>query len=400
MRIAYFSDAYHPRVSGQVHSIDEFGSALAERGHEICVVCPAYPPGRMEGHEDRFRTIRVPSGSALVSGEDRLALPWHSWFVLRQVDDFDPQVVHIHTEFSIGAMGRRYCRSRGLPVLSTCHTHYAMYMEGYLPFLSKRVGREVARAWLRSIYAKDDVIITPSRSIRDEMMGNGIRREFHVVPTGVDNRIFRPRPVEAAEFRKELALARPGFGGSHLLLYVGRIGKEKNIDLLIGALPKVFAHDPSVRLLVVGEGPYREEVRRLVDAQDWAGKVAWMDYQPRSRLPAIYSAADLFVFPSKTETQGLVTVEALLCGTPVVGVDEMGTGEILAGGVGGYLAKDDPEDFASGILGLLEDPALRRAKAEEGLVHARQWSIAALAARLESIYLRMFNVNLGSDPDS
>ncbi|TXT47492.1 MAG: glycosyltransferase [Spirochaetes bacterium] len=396
MRIVFFSDAYHPRVSGQVVSIDEFSHELTERGHEVCIVCPAYPQERMAGHEDRFRTIRVPSGTAFVSGEDRLALPWHSYDVLRQVDDFDPQAVHIHTEFSIGSMGRRYCRSRGLPVLSTCHTHYAMYMEGYLPFLSKRVGLQVARAWLRSIYSRDDLIITPSKSIRDEMIENGIDREFFVIPTGVDDRVFRPRPEEGAEFRKVLARERPGFEGAHLLLYVGRIGKEKNIDLLVRALPRVFAKDPKARLLIVGEGPYREELSQFLASQPLAEKVAWMDYQPRSRLPAIYSAADLFTFPSKTETQGLVTIEALLCGTPVVGVDEMGTGEILAGDVGGFLSKDDPEDYAEGILQLLLDPALRREKSEQGLAHARLWSIPALCDKIEALYHRMFNV--GSDP--
>jgi glycosyltransferase involved in cell wall biosynthesis len=396
MRIAFFSDAYHPRVSGQVVSIDEFSHALTERGHQVCIVCPAYPPDRMAGHNDRYKTIRAPSGTAFVSGEDRLALPWYSYDILRQVDDFDPQVVHIHTEFSIGAMGRRYCRSRGFPVLSTCHTHYALYMEGYLPFLSKRVGIQVARAWLRSIYSRDDLIITPSKSIRDEMIENGIDREYLVIPTGVDDRVFRHRSEEAAEFRKDLALARPGFDTSHLLLYVGRIGKEKNIDLLVRALPRIFAQDPKARLLIVGEGPYREELTQFLAAEQLADKVAWMDYQPRSRLPAIYSAADIFTFPSKTETQGLVTIEALLCGTPVVGVDAMGTGEILAGDIGGYLSKDDPEDYAAGILRLLSDPALRRAKSEQGLAHARKWSISALCDELEVLYRRMFNV--GSDP--
>ena len=389
MRIVFFSDAYHPRVSGQVVSIDEFGHGLVERGHSICIVCPAYPSDRMEGIVDSFSTIRVPSGTAFVSSEDRLALPWFEWHVLRKVDEFKADIVHIHTEFSVGAMGRRYCRSRGFPIISTCHTHYELYMKGYLPFLPERVGKQTARTWLKSIYAHDNMIITPSRSIMEELKGYGIERNFAVIPTGVNNRVFYPRLAEGLAFRQRLEKSNSGFEHAHLLLYIGRIGQEKNIDLLAQALPEIFNEDPLARLLVVGEGPHKTELQASIKAMGLEEKVAWMEYQPRRELPAIYSAACVFTFPSKTETQGLVTIEALLCGTPVVGVNKMGTAEILEGDIGGFLADDDPKDYAEKVLRLIQDPQLRAAKAAEGLAHAQAWTTEKACQRMESLYQSM-----------
>jgi glycosyltransferase involved in cell wall biosynthesis len=172
-------------------------------------------------------------------------------------------------------------------------------------------------------------------------------------------------------------------------LYIGRIGKEKNIDLLASALPEIFGKDPLARLLVVGEGPHKTELQDSIQERGLADKVVWMNYQPRSMLPAIYSAADVFTFPSKTETQGLVTIEALLCGTPVVGVNEMGTAEILEGNKGGFLTEDTPSDYAEKVLQLIQNPELRAAKAAEGLAHAQAWTTVKACRQMETLYHSM-----------
>lgn len=391
MRIAFFSDAYHPRVSGQVFSMDEFCRSLKERGHEICIVCPAYP-GRMNSQPNLFRTIRVPSGSGLVSKEDRLALPWREKEALLELDRFDPQVVHIQTEFSIGAMGRRYCRNRGMPILSTCHTHYELYMKAYLPLLPIGFGSLVVRAWLRAVYANDNLIITPSRCIRDVMTSYGIDKEYAIIPNGVDDRVFHPSPAEAGEFRKDLAARHPGFDKGPLIVYVGRISQEKNLGLLAEAMVFVFDKNPEARLLLVGGGPKKAEFQQIFGAHGHEDRIAWIDYMQRAKLPAIYSAADIVVFPSKTENQSLVTLEAMLCGAPAVGVNRMGTAEIMEGDIGGLLAEDDPADFAEKILRLLVDPALRAEKAAQALDHAKQWTIGTSCDRLEEVYRRLFGL--------
>ena len=388
MRIAFFSDAYHPRVSGQVSSIDEFCKILVKRGHEVRIVCPSYPSGREA--PDPFPCIRVPSGSGIVSDEDRLALPWLAGRALKKLDEFRPQAVHVQTEFTIGTMGRRYCRRRGLPVLSTCHTHYEMYLKEYLPLLPEGPGKTGARLWLRSVYAHDDLIVTPSRNIRDILISFGLNKPYEVIPTGVDEKIFSPQPEEARRLRENLEHAHRGFGKGHLLIYVGRIRREKNLHLLADAFVRIARAVPDANLLFVGEGPLQTELRHFFEAEGLGARVAWEGYMDREELPAYYSAADIFVFPSKTETQGLVTIEAMLCGTPVVGVNRMGTAEILAGDSGGLLAEDDPQDFADKTLSLINDPELRLAKSLQAREHALAWSTASSGDKIENLYFRLF----------
>jgi len=392
VRIAFFADAYHPRISGQVTSLDEFCKGLTKRGHEVRIVCPEYQAERMEGHIDLFPTIRVPSGTAIVSKDDRLGQPWRGYYALKKLKAFDPQVVHIQTEFSIGAMGRRYARRRGFPVLSTCHTHYEMYMKGYFPLLPEFMSRSGARTWLRNIYARDNVIIAPTRIIRDVMKSYGIESEYEVIPTGVDELTFQPRPAQAAAFRRSLAESEPGFNKGCLLVYVGRMGKEKNLDLLAKSMVSIVREAPDTHLLLVGDGPRREELQETFRSLGLSGNVAWRGFMDRDSLPAVYTAADIFVFPSKTEAQGLVTIEAMLCGTPVVGVNMMGSAEILEGDIGGLLADDDAEDFAAKTLALILDPALRAAKAAQAREHAENWTTGRSCDMMENLYKRLFTI--------
>lgn len=390
MRIALFADAYHPRVSGQVASMDEFCKSLTERGHEVCIICPSYPPARMNGQPEPFRTIRVPSGWAIVSEEDRLAIPWRERKAISELDEFDPQVVHVQTEFSIGALGRRYCRRRGIPIMSTCHTYYEMYIKWYLPLLPEFVAKPVVRIWLRNVYAHDELIVTPSQRIRDVMQSYGIDREYAVIPTGVDERIFYPRPMEAKDYRKELEERHPGITKGHLLVYIGRISQEKNLDLLADAMVRILREEPDTHLLLVGDGPRKSEFHQMFRRHGLQNSVLWTGLMPREKLPVVYSAADIFVFPSVTETQGLVTIEAMLCGTPVVGMNRMGTAEILEGDSGGLLAENDAGDFSAKVLTLMRDPALRAKKAAEARERARRWTIGHACDEMEQMYMRIF----------
>jgi len=390
MRIAFFADAYRPRVSGQVASLDEFCRSLTERGHEVCIVCPEYPPERMKGQSEPFKTIRVPSGWAIVSADDRLGLPWKGQRAMRELDEFDPEAVHIQTEFSIGAMGRRYCRKRCLPIMSTCHTFYEMYVKWYLPFLPDFVARPVVKTWMRSVYAHDELIVIPSRRIRDIMLSYGIDKEYAVIPTGVDERIFYSQTEKGKAYRQKLDELWPGVAEGSLLVYVGRISLEKNLEMLADAIRRVFAEDPNAYLAMVGDGPRKAEIQQMFLCKGLKDRVIWTGFVPREELPIVYSAADLFVFPSVTETQGLVTIEAMLCGTPVVGVNKMGTAEIMEGDTGGLLAEDDARDFARQILRLLGDPSLRAEKASQALKHGQNWTIGHLCDEMEKLYLRIF----------
>jgi glycosyltransferase involved in cell wall biosynthesis len=388
MNIVFFADAYRPRVNGVVSSMDEFAKNLQKRGHRVLIVCPSYPEMDEHNNDEPIPTLRVPSLPAVVSSEDRLAKLWYEPEVFRQIDEFKPDVVHVQTEFSIGSMGRRYCRKRGFPVISTCHTHYEMYINNYLHFLPGYIGRTIARTLMRQVFNRDNVIIVPSRQIETVLRRYGVTKEMVWIPNGVDNTLFYPQQERAKALRDRLAEGKPALKDGPILLFAGRLGHEKNVLLLLNAFMRVHNEIPSVSLVFVGNGPVREELQHRVQEAGIDDYVHFTGYVPRTELPLYYSMATLFTFPSVTETQGLVTIEAMLCGTPVVGVNMMGTAEVMAGEKGGLLAENSAKSVAEKILMLLEDPDLLAQKKQEALVQGQRWTIENSCSRLEALYQR------------
>ena len=389
MNIVFFADAYRPRINGVVSSMDEFAKNLQQRGHSVLIVCPSYPELDEMHYDEPVPTLRVPSFPAVVSSEDRLAKLWYEPEVFRQIDVFNPDVVHVQTEFSIGSMGRRYCRKRKLPIVSTCHTHYELYISNYIHVLPPFIGPFVARTLMRTIFNGDSVIIVPSRQIKAVLQRYGITQEMVWIPNGVDNSVFYPQPQAAAELRAKLALQYPSLADSPILLFAGRIGHEKNVHLLLDAFISVHKKIPSASLVYIGNGPALEDLKKRINETGLDSFVHCPGYVPRQELPLYYSMATLFTFPSVSETQGLVTIEAMLCGTPVVGVNEMGTAEVMEGEKGGLLAENSAASFAEKILLLLENPDLLAQKKQEALAQGSLWTIENSCSALETLYRRI-----------
>lgn len=388
MKIVFFSDAYRPRVNGVVSSMDEFAKNLQKRGHEVLIVCPSYPELDELGLEEPIPTLRIPSLPAVVSSEDRVAQLWYEPEVFRQLDAFSPDVVHVQTEFSIGTMGRRYCKKRGYPVISTCHTHWEMYISNYLHFLPPRFNQYIARTLMRKVYNNDTLVIVPSRQIEAVLRRYGVEREMVWIPNGIDNSFFYPQPDGANKLRYDLAEKYPALADGPILLFAGRLGHEKNVLLLLEAFIQVHKEIPNANLVFVGNGPVLGELKDRVHEAGLDPYVHFTGYVPRNELPLYYTMATIFTFPSVTETQGLVTIEAMLCGTPVVGVNKMGTAEVMAGEKGGLLAENSASSVAEKILKLLKDPELLKLKRQEALAQGSLWTIENSCTILENLYRR------------
>jgi len=386
LRIAFFVDAWWPRVNGVISSVDDFNKALKERGHQTIIVAPSY--GKKEDALAlETEVVRIPAVGAIISSEDRIALRGPAAReAIRKVEEFSPDIVHIQTEFTIGGLGRSYARNHGMPVISTCHTYWEMYIRSYVNFVPERFGKFLARTIQKAVYRNDDFIIAPTREIADVFRTYGIDKEFTIIPSGIDERIFKPSPEGASQLRARLAESFPALATGRVILFAGRIAEEKNISRLVKSMALVVAAVPDAILLMVGAGPGIEETKALAAKLGIVERVVFAGYLKRTELPAAYSMAEVFAFPSMTETQGLVTIEAMLCGTPVVGIERMGTAEIMRGDKGGFVTEDETEAYAAPIIRLLEDPVLRAAKSEEARTHGRQWSLDACTDRLEDLY--------------
>lgn len=378
MRVLFVSDVYFPRVNGVSTSIRTFREDLAHLGVETVLVAPEYPGQAPSTEPDmiRIRGARVPGDP-----EDR-RMRWGLLYQALQrlpADDFD--LVHIHTPFVAHYAGVRYARRRGIPCLATYHTFFEEYLHHYVPSLPRRIGRGLARAFTRSQCADVRALVAPSEPLRAVLHEYGVKTPVHVIPTGLPADRFR-----LGDGRRFRALAglppdRP------LVTYIGRVAHEKNIEFLVRSFAQVLKTVPGALLIIAGEGPARETLRRRVAELGLAADVHFAGYLERdTALLDCYAAAAVFVFASRTETQGLVLLEAMAQGTPVVSTAELGTRSILAPACGALVAEEREEPFAASVVRVLTDEGLRRTLSDQGRTYARGWSSAAMASRLVELY--------------
>jgi len=217
--------------------------------------------------------------------------------------------------------------------------------------------------------------------MRAVLTGNGVSTPIHVLPTGLAADRFRAGDGRAFRARAAIDPQRP------LLTYIGRVAHEKNIGFLVEVFRRVLASVPEALLVIAGEGPAREALRQQVAHLGLEGHVHFAGYLERdSALLDCYAAADVFVFASRTETQGLVLLEAMAQGVPVVSTAELGTRSILVPGSGALVVPEQQQEFAAAVVRVLSDAGVREELAARGRVYARNWSSAAMARRLAELY--------------
>ena len=377
MRILFVSDVYFPRVNGVSTSIRTFRADLARQGVDSILIAPEYPGAAADGKPG---IIRVPSGRVPRDPEDRrfLGAPLRRVLSLELAARVD--LVHIHTPFIAHYAAARFARVHRLPVVATYHTYFEDYLHHYVPVLPRRMGRFIARHFTRSQCADVSALLAPSAQMRDALLAYGVDTPIEVLPTGLPAESYLRG--NGARFRESFGLpaTRP------LLLYVGRVAHEKNIDFLLRMFVRLRERRPDALLVIAGEGPAREHLGRLARDLDIDSQVRFIGYLDRvTELPDCYAAGDVFVFASRTETQGLVLLEAMAQGTPVVSVAELGTRSILTPGCGAFVAPEDETVFATAVNEALalgpDDPRRARLRA-----HADTWASQFMARRLVTFY--------------
>jgi len=345
MRIGLVSDTYIPQVNGVTTVVRRIVSLLRAQGHEALVVAPRYPGAA--GSPDP-RELRIPSLAFPLYPDIRMSLP-----PFRQVADFfdasPPDVIHVHTEGALGLAGRRYARRQGVPLVTSYHTNFPEYSRHYgAGFLESAVWR-----WLQWFHRSARVTFTPGEATRDELVRRGIGHAA-LWGRGVDPHFFHPGRRDHS-WRRWLA----GGDDTVIVLHVGRLAHEKNLGVLIEAWRQARAAlGQRATFVVAGEGP---EAQRIESRLPF---VRLLGFLPREDLATLYASADVCVFPSHTETCGLVALEAMAAGTAVIAADAGGFRESLYGGTTGLLVPaHEARSYRDAIIALVNDPAARFALA-------------------------------------
>ena len=394
MNIVMFSDAYWPRVNGVTVSVDSFSRALVNEGHEVLIVCASYPEDanvpvlfkKDQETEKMPKIVKIPSLPAFVTKEDRVA-KFSKWnWVFKQVDLFNPDIIHVNTEMMIADCGFWYARTHNLPAVYTFHTMWEDYAPNYFPMFPAFLVNFVIRGIQKNVLRRSYRVIVPTAQIESTVHKYKHDAITYMIPTGIELELFEHNDAEIAEFRIKLEELFPQLKDKRILLFAGRIGKEKNIGFLFKILPEIIAKHPDVILLLVGDGPDMEFYQEETAKKGIEKYCVFTGYFARKDLALVYANSEIFVFPSLTDTQGLVTLESMLSGTPVVGIGVLGTLAVMGGNNGGFMVKNDAAEFTNRVLELLENPELHRSKSLEAKVHARSWSIEELTKKLIEFY--------------
>ncbi|MBU1236198.1 MAG: glycosyltransferase [Gammaproteobacteria bacterium] len=376
MRILMLTDVYFPRINGVSTSIETFRNDIVDEGVTIKLVAPDYP----ESWPDN-QVWRVPSRRLPFDPEDRLMRRKHLYGIARHAVEEGIDLIHIQTPFAAHYAGVRLARDSSLPVIATYHTHFEEYIQHYLPLLPKAWLKAAARRLARHQCNALAAIVVPSPAMKETLIEYGVSAPLHVLPTGIP--IDQFSGGDGARFRARHAIPaeRP------IALYVGRVAHEKNIDFLLQAMVHAIWHRPDLLLVIAGEGPALESLHRRVANLHLDHHVRFVGYLDRKHeLPDCYAAANVFAFASRTETQGLVLLEAMAAGLPVFAIAHLGTTSILEPRRGAVVAPETAEDFGKGLADLISNRTALSRLAVEGREFAMEWSAPERARQLATLY--------------
>ena len=376
MHIAFFTNYYHPVVNGVVRSVASFRETLMRQGHNVFVFAQ-HDANYKDEEPFIFRYPSLP----LPLGDISTAIPV-SPFVDQLLPALKLDVIHTHHPILLGQTAARKAAEMDLPLVFTFHTKYWDYTH-YVPFPQEAIQEFLKNAvhkWLRDFMQKCQHIIIPSESMKDILVKDyGLDQHYTVVPTGTNLEPFLNADGDA--LRKE-----KGWQDETILISVGRLGAEKNWETLLRAFAKIYPGHADARLVLIGDGPSKEELQSLAGEFGVGERVTFMGSLPFGEVPSYLKAADVFSFASVTETQGLVTIEAMAAGLPVVAVDGSGTRDIVEHGKQGLLVENDVDALAKGLHDLLSDPHQLKRFGNSALKKAKTFDVNQLAKQIITVY--------------
>lgn len=376
MNVLMISDVFFPRVNGVSTSIETFRNELVKRGAGVTLIAPSY--GK---HEAEDGIIRIPSKQVLFDPEDRMMGLGSIRRLAGTLKKGNFDLVHIQTPFVAHYAAIELAKELELPKIVTYHTFFEEYLYHYIPFLPASWMRGLARRFSRKQCNDVDAIVVPSTAMAQTLRDYGVEKPLHILPTGIPEGMFVSGSRSA--FREAHGIV----DNAPVMLFVGRVAFEKNIEFLLEATEIARQEIPELVLIVAGEGPALKSIEKRMHQMKLDHNVKLIGYMDREKqLKDCYSAADAFVFASRTETQGLVLLEAMAAGLPVIATAHMGTCDILKPDSGSVVPEDDPESFARQMIRVMSDSGIRRDLGLQARSYAMKWNSGAMAEKMLNLY--------------
>lgn len=375
MNILMMTNTFTPHIGGVARSVETFSAAYRRQGHRVLVVAPEF-----EGmDEDEIDVVRIPAIQHFNGSDFSVVLPLYG-LLASAVEDFRPDIIHSHHPFLLGGTALRLARRYDLPLIFTHHTMYEQYTH-YVPGDSQAMKQFVIQ--LATSYANlCDLVFAPSQSVAEVLRGRGVLTPIEVVPTGVDVQALARG--SGPGFREAKAIPADALVIGHL----GRLAPEKNLEFLATAVAAYLLTDSRAHFLLIGSGPAEKIIQQIFAGKNLTPRLHHVTLLEKPQLASGYQAMDIFVFASRSETQGMVLTEAMAAGVPVVALDAPGVREVVVDGVNGTLLRDESLDaFVAALHAMARLSAEQIVLLQEGARRtARDFSQDATATKALALY--------------
>ena len=383
MKIAFFTNCYKPLINGVVSSIVSLKESFEKKGHETFIFAP-----RVESYQDEEANIfRYHSINLTHRVKYPVAIPL-SLRAGQAITAFKPDIIHLHHPFVLSLPAIMYAAKLKIPKVLTIHTQYERYAY-YVSPIPHVITNEAIRRIIFNLSDKVDIITTPSQSMKDLIGNYKIKKEVAVIPNAIDIDLFREKDEqEIALLRKELQISPDDI----VILYLGRVSLEKNIDKIIKAL--AIVRDKKIdnfKFIVVGDGTAVKQLNSLADSLGLTEKVKFVGAIEREKVRHYYQIGDIFSFSSTSETFGMVIIEALASGLPVLAVKAPGAVDIITDGLDGILVEDDVYQFAEQLENLIKNRELRQELSSNALQTVKRYSSDTISDQVLALYKKLLS---------
>jgi glycosyltransferase involved in cell wall biosynthesis len=381
MKIANFTNIYLPFIAGVCISISNFKDQLEKLGHKVYVLAPSFDK-RLEKDSDSNEILRYLSIKTNIKISFPIALkPYYK--INRSIKKIDPDIIHTHQSYWIGRDAYRFAKKLKKPLVYTFHTNYEYYMH-YLPIPKKFQRRffKLLNLYEISFCNKCDAIIAPTENVYKDLTAKGVKAPIYVIPSGINIGKFSLSEERISKLKNKFNI-KPK---EKVILYLGRIEKEKNIDLLIQVFTKILKKYSKVKIVIVGDGQERKKVENL--EREFPKRVIFPGKVSKDKVPQFYNISDIFIQPSVSETQGITTQEAMVSGLAVVAAkSKMGAIDFIENNQNGLIVKPEEDQFYAKIVKLIENPKLLNKIKETAKQIKEEIDIKKCAIKLEKVYL-------------
>jgi glycosyltransferase involved in cell wall biosynthesis len=373
MRIAFFTDAYPPQINGVATTVEELRGSLVNRDHKVYIVAPAYPKFKDQCKDVlRLRSVRLwknPELRVSYMFPDR---------ILQKVLQLDVDIVHGFSGGATPSLGLTLAKLKRKPYIFTYSTRWNKYTH-YI--LKGRVIKPKAMEKMVELYCNVCThIIAPAQYVKDELISFGVKRPITVIPNGVN--ITKFKPAKNNDLREKLGLLE----NDKIVLCVARLAKEKSLDFLIKTFARYAKDNPNAYFVIAGDGPERANLQKLITDLNIDNKIFLLGMVPYQEIPQVYNGADVFIFASQTETEGMIVPEALSSGLPVLAVRDRVFEQFIESGKDGFLVEKQEEVFNAHLDRLLKDDNLRLEMGKNARIKAEQFSLDEVAKKFENLY--------------